>query len=377
MPFLPTDVYIFSPNHRDWGNRVVREIAVLLEHNYSVQALMKTSSHENHNRFRIDVADNARGVVGRIFRLLKIIVYATRHKARLYHVHNPEMIPLALVLKLLGRKVIYDTHENYALRLMLRDRVPQSLKAPLGKFISAIEVFTSKIVDATFVTQEGQLETFSSKTYLLRNAPYLSQRLLKSIKVERSKIVKTGAVFRLIYVGGLSRYRGIANMLDSLMIINQSHTTRLWLAGPDLDGCLDKAQKHQAWKYVDYLGVLSHGAALAYMSEANLGLVVLSDIGDHASARPSKLFEYMAVGCPFISSDFKLWREFIEPMEPGWWIQPDDSALLAGAVLKAVAAPGELKSKAEQGREFIAKFNWQNESKVLLETYRKILGNRR
>ncbi len=35
-------------------------------------------------------------------------------KGDVYHLHNPDTLPIVLLLKMLGRRVIYDTHEDFS-----------------------------------------------------------------------------------------------------------------------------------------------------------------------------------------------------------------------------------------------------------------------
>src|SRR5215469_5500447 len=37
---------------------------------------------------------------------------AMRQNAQIYHFHDPELIPVGLFLRVLGKKVIYDVHED-------------------------------------------------------------------------------------------------------------------------------------------------------------------------------------------------------------------------------------------------------------------------
>ena len=46
---------------------------------------------------------------------------AVKEKASVYHFHDPELIPLGLLLKLLGKKVIYDIHEDYVTSIKIKE----------------------------------------------------------------------------------------------------------------------------------------------------------------------------------------------------------------------------------------------------------------
>ena len=366
-------VLCVAPNHRPWGNRVIREAEILVDSGYSVTSIMRTDHRTEYRGIDIIPALRAVNRTQRILNQPALFLQALRYKADIYHLHNPDMIVVALMLKLFGKRVIYDTHEDYSRRLMVREWVPGVLRKPLGMVATLAEWLLSRVADATLVTQENQVHRFAPRACLLRNAPYLTAELLTSARDIAAKLSSESGVFRLIYVGGISRQRGLFTMLDALVTVNKQANVRLWLAGPEFDEVLTDARKHHGWDHVDFLGTITHEEVFAYISKSDMGLAVLSDVGDHSSARPSKLFEYMAMGKPFVASDFRLWREFIEPRQAGWWIKPDDGVELSRVLADIIQTPDEIELRGKSGKAFISEFNWQTESQVLLDLYNKLL----
>lgn len=365
-------VLMLAPVHRPWGNRVVRESQSLVEAGYQVRALMRCAEAHCVDGVQFLPAPAYRNRLQRFLRIPQVLLIALREKADIYHLHNPDMIPVALALKLLGKTVIYDTHEDYSQRLLLRGWLPKLLRRPLGYLLSLAERGLSHLLDATLVTQERQLPRFSKRCRLLRNAPVLSATLMARVRTQAETLVREARPYRLIYAGGLSRARGLFNALDALQALNvQGLATRLWLLGPELEPCLDQAMRHPAWAHVDYLGLQAHETVLAHMMRADVGLAVLGDAGDHAAARPTKLFEYMACGLPFVASDFPLWREFVGD-RGGLWVRADDPAGLLEALFALLEDDAWRRELAAQGGEFVAGFNWGEEQQNLLSLYEKL-----
>lgn len=372
MSQAPPSVLMLAPVHRAWGNRVVRECVSLAEAGYRVRALMRCEQVHVAEGVTFLPAPAYRNRLQRFLNLPRVLCMALAERADIYHLHNPDMIPLALVLKLLGKTVIYDTHEDYSQRLLLRGWLPKPLRRPLGYMLSLAERGLSYWVDATLVTQERQLQHFSKRCRLLRNAPVLSETLMARVRVQAEALARGAWPYRLIYVGGLSRARGLFNTLDALQAVNERGlATRLWLLGPELEPCLGEAMRHPAWEHVDYLGLQPHETVLAHMMRADVGLVVLADEGDHAAARPTKLFEYMACGLPFVASDFPLWREFVGD-RGGIWVRADDPAGLLEALCALLDDEVWRRELAAQGGEFVANFNWDEEKQSLLLLYEKL-----
>jgi len=365
-------VLMLAPVHRPWGNRVVRESQSLVEAGYQVRALMRCAEAHCVDGVQFLPAPAYRNRLQRFLKIPQVLLIALREKADINHLHNPDMIPLALALKLLGKTVIYDTHEDYSQRLLLRSWLPKPLRWPIGYLLSLAERGLSHWVDATLVTQERQLPRFSKRCRLLRNAPVLSATLMARVRAQAEALAREARPYRLIYAGGLSRARGLFNALDALQGLNaRGLATRLWLLGPELEPCLDQAMRHPAWSHVDYLGLQAHETVLAHMMRADVGLAVLADEGDHAAARPTKLFEYMACGLPFVASDFPLWREFVGD-RGGLWVRADDPAGLLEALFALLEDDAWRRELAAQGGEFVAGFNWGEEQQNLLSLYEKL-----
>lgn len=362
-------VLMLAPVHRPWGNRVVRECVSLAEAGYRVRALIRCEQEHVAEGVTFLPAPAYRNRLQRFLKLPWVLRIALAERADIYHLHNPDMIPLAVALKLLGKTVIYDTHEDYSQRLLLRSWLPKPLRRPLGYLLSRAERGLSHWLDATLVTQERQLPHFSKRCLLLRNAPVLSEGLMARVRAQADSLACEARPYRLIYAGGLSRARGLFNTLDVLQSLNmRGLATRLWLLGPELEPCLDQAIHHPAWKYVDYLGLQPHETALAHMMRADVGLAVLSDEGDHAAARPTKLFEYMACDLPFVASDFPLWREFVGE-RGGAWVRPDDPEGLLGVLSELLDDAVRRRELAAQGAAFVTGFNWDEEKQGLLRLY--------
>ena len=364
----PIRILILAPVHRVWGNRVIREGKTLVRAGYEVAAIMKTDTPCERHGIRILPAPPYRNRIVRFLKIPIIFVQAFRQHADIYHSHNPDMIPVAFVLRLLGKTVIYDTHEDYRRRLNLRAWIPASIRPILSLTVGWAETSLSKFVQATFVTQPQMMAYFGDRTRLLRNAPKVNADHMQQIK-SRSQTISRGAHYQIAYVGGVSHARGIMTMLAALEILNKTIPVRLWLAGQAMDDLLVQAQQHAGWQYVDYLGLLSHEDALAYAMRADIGLAVLKDVGDHCHARPTKLFEYMSVGTPFIATDFPQWRDVVATNEFGWWITPERPEILAQTVQDNIIDQGILDEHSLQGLNFVKGFNWECESKILLEVY--------
>ena len=83
----------------------------------------------------------------------------------------------------------------------------------------------------------------------------------------------------------------------------------------------------------------------------------------------------MAAGLPIIASNFSLWKEIIEGNHCGICVNPLDPKEIARAIEYLIEHPEEAKKMGENGRKAVLeKYNWENESKKLLDVYKGLSG---
>ena len=61
---------------------------------------------------------------------VRALGYFWRTRPRLVHFHDPELIPLGFLLRLLGCLVIYDVHEDVPRQTMAKDWIPVVFRWP-------------------------------------------------------------------------------------------------------------------------------------------------------------------------------------------------------------------------------------------------------
>lgn len=368
----PVRVVMLAPRHRSSDSRVAREAFALADAGYRVRVLARAEKEYVEDSVSFVPSPCAAGRLAALMKTGSLVRWALRERACVYHLHNPWTLPVGFVLKALGKCVIYDTHEDFSRRLLLRRWIPRALRRPAGFAVSRAERLLSRVVDATLVTQAQQVDDFGGRARLLRNAPLIDQEVCARAAARVSADAEERSYFRLLYVGSLTRARGGVNWLDALGQMNERGVVcRLWLIGPDDDGVVSELRRHPAWAYVDYLGLRPRGEAFGYMARADAGLAVLPDVGDHRDALPSKLFEYMAWGLPFVASDFPVWRSFVGD-EAGCWVQPGDPVQLADTLTGMLNNPNARREFSQAGRAFIRGFDWESEKDVLLDVYQAI-----
>ncbi|HET8590951.1 MAG TPA: glycosyltransferase, partial [Nakamurella sp.] len=101
-----------STVHPADDNRVFwRECSGLAAAGFDVTLIARADSDYERNGVRVvAMRTYSRRLVRMTFGVLTALVRAVRTRSSLYHAHDPELIPALLVLRLLGKTVVYDAH---------------------------------------------------------------------------------------------------------------------------------------------------------------------------------------------------------------------------------------------------------------------------
>jgi glycosyltransferase involved in cell wall biosynthesis len=307
---------------------------------------------------------------GRIARFFyapwKVFRKATALKASLYHFHDPELLPVGLVLKLRGAKVIYDSHEDVPRSVLSRDWIPARLRRIVSAVFERFENFIARRLDHVVGATPFIAERFrvaGCHAIAINNFPLPTEI---SYSPERS-----AEGDRICFLGSISQVRGVWEIVSAL---NQT-ATRLILAGPfDRAETRAKLESLPGWEHVDYLGVIDRDAALAAMGSAAVGMICYLPEPNHTQAYPNKLFEYMAAGLPVIASDFPLWRQIVTEADCGVCVDPTDSNQIANAITELLNNPARRLVMGRNGiRAVMSFYNWSTEEQKLIALYASTL----
>lgn len=294
---------------------------------------------------------------------------AIKSKARVCHFHDPELIPIGILLILRGKKVIYDVHEDLPRQILSKDwihpwlRYPVSWGAALAEWVGS-RFFFSGVIPATPTIEKRFPQ---NKTVLVRNYP---------IEKEFKGRTETGWTHRMdqvIYVGGIDKTRGVIENIKAIELLGDEKV-RMILAGPFSSKSLEEECKAlDGWQYVDYHSWLSREEVMTALGKSKAGLVVLHPTPAYLDSYPIKMFEYMLAGIPVIASDFPLWREIVDSAKCGLLVNPLNPEETSKAITWILSHPEEAEEMGKNGRRAVEeKYNWEQEEKKLLQLYKKL-----
>ena len=117
---------------------------------------------------------------GRLTRMLVMplrVLRAARHvHADLYHLHDPELLPLAIVFKLFGLRVVYDAHEDLPRQIAYKPYIPGWARRPLALTTGALEQGAARVLDGVVAATPRIAARFpAGKVTLVQNFPLSSE----------------------------------------------------------------------------------------------------------------------------------------------------------------------------------------------------------
>lgn len=290
------------------------------------------------------------------------------YKADIVHFHDSELIPLGLVLRVFGVKVVYDVHEDLPRDILIKEYIPYFLRKIISSSAEFAEWvgghFFSGVVTATPVIAS---RFPSKKTLVVCNFP-IQEEFALSCGGDYPSRPKN-----FCYVGTISEARGPLELVNAMEAMPSD--CRLTLAGSfNTKELEDRAKSLKGWSAVDFLGWVSREDVSRVLGASRAGLVTLLPTQTHLDSYPIKLFEYMAAGLPVVASDFPLWREILEGVECAVFVDPANSGEIAKAMKWLLDNPSEAEVMGQAGKRAIEeRINWTVESEKLLDFYRRHL----
>jgi glycosyltransferase involved in cell wall biosynthesis len=369
---MPNHIVHLTSAHARYDTRIfIKMCSSLATQGYKV-SLVVADGLGGENKNGVDIVDAGAKSGGRLSRMTntvkKVYTKAKALDADIYHLHDPELIPIGLLLKLSGKKVIFDAHEDLPKQLLAKPYLnPFSLKI-LASIVSVFENLVCCHFDG-----------------IVAATPFIRDKFLKINRctIDINNFPVTGELYteiswsdkknEICYVGGIGSTRGIRETVQAFEYIDSP--ARLNLGGRFSEHAVEAEVKNSSgWAKVNELGFLDRNGVRETLERSVAGLVTLHPIINYLDALPVKMFEYMAAGIPVIASNFPLWKEIVEGSSCGICVDPMNPKAIAEAIDFMVNNPEQAKLMGENGKRAVyEKYNWGIEKTKLFAFYKSIL----
>jgi len=352
--------------HPRYDTRIFYKMCKSLSKRYEVNLIVADGKgneiKDNIKIFDVGKAENRKERILKTAK--KILKKALEIDAKVYHLHDPELIPIGIKLKKLGKKVIFDSHEDVPKQILAKHYLNSFSKKILSFVYSKYEMYMLKkfdlVIAATPIIKEKFVKA-GIKSEDINNFPIIDDFL--NIKPQFKENV-------FCYVGSLYKTRGIEEIVKAIEKVDAN----LIIAGKFYDKNYEKYIKSiKGWQKVDFRGFVGKKEILEILENSLAGLVTLHPTLSYLEAYPVKMFEYMASGIGVISSNFSLYNNLLS--NGGVLVNPLDIKEIISAMQFFIKNKEKIKEIGENNRKLVKKkYNWKNEEKKLFEIYEKVIN---
>lgn len=304
------------------------------------------------------------------FILKKII---NKIKPSIVHFHDAELMFVGKFLSNKGIDVFYDIHENVAMQILVKSYIPLFLRKPL-KFIY---VFTEKLLINNFhliLAEDSYKPLYENKGKTCTVVLNLPETNAFDKYIKANRMNEKG----IFYIGGVSNVRGLDTTVEALKILNNRNIDFfMHYVGPISSDLLKEVNLNGIENKIKFYGRLDLLEGYSLSRKCKVGLAVLKPIKNYIESYPTKIFEYMSIKLPLITSDFPLYKNVVEKNNCGFCINPYSANELADYIQRIFEDDNLSNKIAVNGYNLVKnKFNWETQEIKLLNCYNVALNER-
>lgn len=355
-------------------SRIFKKECVTLAQEYEVHLIAQHGKSEVVENVHIHALPDPSTRLGRLLVTgPRLFLKALRIKADLYHFHSPEIIPYALVLKAMGKKVIYDVHELYTAD------IPEKKWLPLKGFFLRQYKYFEKLACKRFyliLAEKSYAAYYENKA---KNFTVVQNFVQPEIFAGIAEKPKDKERNTLLMVGTPAARRGLPAIFAALKMLKNTgvrvHFLCVGNTNKDLENVLQESEAYTDIKnQVEFTGYTPIPDAYNRAPECFAGIALPEDLPNHRESYPTKLFEYMAVGLPVICSDFPINRAVAEGENCGICVNPNNVSEIADAIRFLQGSHVVNEEMGERGKAVVRhEYNWKSEAEKLLNVYHTLL----
>lgn len=296
---------------------------------------------------------------------------ARRWNPALVHIHDPELIPTGFLFKLTGKRVIYDAHEDLPAQVLQKEWLPRGLRVLIALLARLMLGGVSLVYDGVVAATPLIQKTFPPrKTVTARNYPPLRELLSLPANGQSKRMP------HIIYIGGLSRIRGISEVVDAFAKLDDIQSAKLILVGAfDDKEFEDQVRRKADPSRVEIRGWVERDEALRELATAAIGVCTLYPTPNHLHSLPVKLFEYMGAGLAVVVSRLTEVDRIVRGSKCGLLVNCYDANAIAAAFRKLLLDPSLVQSMGQAGRDAVLMhYHWECELPAFLGLYDRLLS---
>jgi glycosyltransferase involved in cell wall biosynthesis len=381
--------------------RVENEIQALSTAGFNLYLFCFTFSKESHiddyfgaKIIHISVSKKLifklRGLTNTIFNVYPLYLsrlikkYLNLNKIQVLHIHDLYLFQVGLIIKKDYPKLILvgDLHENYVEGLKhykFANTFPGNILISIKKWEKKEIEWCNKF-DFLITVIEEAVDRYSllgipkEKFFVVSN--YVNLDTFNINEIDDTIISKYKNFKTLVYVGGFDIHRGLESVIKAIpIIIKKIANFKLVLVGKgaNLDSLKILAKNLGVENYVAFEGWQHHSKLPSFIKAAEVCLIPHLKTQHTDNTIPHKLFQYMLLKKPIISSNCNPIERILNDTKAGVIYKSEDSKDLAEKTISIFSNKDMLSQFGENGlKAVMEKYNWKETSKKLVSLYHQV-----
>lgn len=315
----------------------------------------------------------SRSKLGRLRTHLSLLGRLPAVKADLYLLHDPELLPLGILLAWCGKKVVWDMHEDTYHDIQTKHYLPRPARTLAAWAYRFFQSLAYRTCSGFLLAEDAYGKYFpqSRRVCVVHNYPML-ERLNGVGELAQQRET-------LVYIGSISTNRGVYQLLEIVARLkDRIPSVRLLLIGPFTDEALERSVRARVRELgiedrVEIRGPMKNIEAYPVVAQCGIGLALLLPEPNFTKSLPTKMFEYMALGLPVVVSDFPLWADIVNQHEAGAAVDSTNVEAAADAIYGLLADAQRYALCARNARAAAQQYSWETESRALQSFLQGIL----
>ena len=318
---------------------------------------------------------------------IKLYFSLINQKTDIYHLHDPELFFIGLLLRFKKRLVVFDLHEDIFSQIVKKKYLKYYTNYLCSLFIKILFFFFLRyfnyIVCATNYIS-NKYRYYNNHINSVQNYPKVNLTAKDSMNSSLSisdesfltycgSTISLSNKFIITYVGDISFDRGLVEMVSLSKILPCN--VILVLAGQCT--CLESRElliKSHKQGLICYLGLIDRNRVSDLLDISNVGLCLLKPVKNYYNSKPTKIYEYMLHRVPFLASNFPEITKIVQNYKCGVIVDPKNPQDISSAALNLISDEDKCKMFGQNGRHAILKnYNWSSEFLKLHKIYNQLI----
>jgi glycosyltransferase involved in cell wall biosynthesis len=252
-------------------------------------------------------------------------------------IHDPELIPGALIARLLRRRrIVVDVHEHVPGQILHKDWVWRPLRRPVAWLAHRFLRLSERFLKVT-LAEDGYQVLFKKEQPVFANHP-----------AEGALPPPAADGGYLLYVGVVNEYRGATLMVEAVGAMGTP--VPLVMVGRVTDEKRSELTALAARLDVDLelTGPMPHRQAMEKAAGGTVGLALMADVPNNRWSQPTKLWEYLGMGVPLVASALPGIEKAMQGFDAVRLVAPGDAEAATQAVEEIIGDPGVRTAAADQ-----------------------------